>query len=318
MINVQNLRKTFGPVTAVRDVSFSVERGEVLGFLGPNGAGKTTTMRMLTGYLTPDDGSVRVDGVSLAERPLEVKRRLGYLPEGAPLYGDMTPYGFLKFIADIRGLDSATRNSRIEQVVGEVNLEPVLDRPIETLSKGFKRRVGIAQAMLHQPDVLVLDEPTDGLDPNQKHEVRNLIRTMAADKVVVLSTHILEEVDAVCSRALIIANGEVVADGPPAELVSQSTLHNAVTLVLSGPDAHGAHSRLADIEGVERVEALDSGDDAMRMRVYPSDGRSIAAAISHAVHDAGWVVEQLHVERGELDEVFRNITESGAHMGTSS
>ena len=308
MIEVKNLRKSFGPVLAVRDISFGVEQGEVLGFLGPNGAGKSTTMRMITGYLTPDAGSVSIAGKDLGEEGLAAKRCIGYLPEGAPLYGDMTPYGFLCFIASVRGLSDSERRRRIDEVVGQVNLEPVMGRPIETLSKGFKRRVGIAQAILHDPPVLILDEPTDGLDPNQKHEVRNLIRSMAADKVVVLSTHILEEVDAVCTRALIIANGEVLADGTPASLLARSTRHNAVTVTLHAVDAADVTAQLCRIDAIASVEIINEAADATELRVFPHDGQSIAAAVSQTVHDAGWKVERLHVEAGELDEVFRTVT----------
>ncbi|MBL8667933.1 MAG: ABC transporter ATP-binding protein, partial [Rhodospirillales bacterium] len=201
MIVLDRLTRTFGPLTAVDGISLDVAEGEVLGFLGPNGAGKTTTMRMIAGYLQPSAGRVEVCGFDLAAKPIEAKRRIGYLPEGAPLYGDMTPRRFLAFAAEVRGFDGAERRRRIERVAEMVSLEEALDRPIETLSKGFKRRVGLAQALIHDPPVLVLDEPTDGLDPNQKHQVRSLIRTMAKDKAIVISTHILEEVEAVCSRA---------------------------------------------------------------------------------------------------------------------
>jgi len=218
MIEIRGLTKRFGAFTAVDNVSFSVEKGEVLGFLGPNGAGKSTTMKMLTGFLGATAGEAKVAGHDVATEPLAVKERLGYLPEGAPAYPDMTPERFLRFIAEIRGFSGAERARRVAEVVGKVQLEDVLHQPIDTLSKGFKRRVALAQAILHDPDVLVLDEPTDGLDPNQKHEVRQLIRAMAADKAIVLSTHILEEVEAVCSRVIIIAAGRIVFDGTPSEL----------------------------------------------------------------------------------------------------
>ena len=216
MIEIQHLVKRFGPFTAVDDVSFAVSRGEVLGFLGPNGAGKSTTMKMITGFLTPTSGRVRVCDFDVIEAPLQAKQQLGYLPEGAPAYPDMTPAGFLDFIADVRGLSGAKRRQHIDVVVERIGLEAVMDQPIETLSKGFKRRVGLAQAILHDPPVLILDEPTDGLDPNQKHEVRELIREMARDKAIVISTHILEEVEAVCTRATIIARGRLLAEGRPA------------------------------------------------------------------------------------------------------
>jgi len=222
MIEIQDLQKSFGDFRAVDGLSFSVEPGEVLGFLGPNGAGKSTTMRMITGFLTPSGGEVRIAGVGVGADPLSAKRRIGYLPEGAPLYPDMTPRTLLEFIAEVRGIPKAERRGRIEKVVAQVHIADVLDQKIETLSKGFKRRVGLAQAILHDPEILILDEPTDGLDPNQKHEVRQLIREMSEDKVIILSTHILEEVDSVCTRAIIIAKGKVVFDGTPGELRDRS------------------------------------------------------------------------------------------------
>ena len=215
MILIENLVKRFGTFTAVDGISFAVERGTVLGFLGPNGAGKSTTMKMVTGFLPPTSGTVRVCGHDVQAESLEAKRRIGYLPEGAPPYPDMTPVGFLEFVARVRGMSGTARRAAIGRVVEQVELGAVLHQPIDTLSKGFRRRVGLAQAILHDPEVLILDEPTDGLDPNQKHEVRRLIRAMAADKVIVLSTHILEEVEAVCTRALIIGRGKVLAEGMP-------------------------------------------------------------------------------------------------------
>jgi len=217
-IEADALSKAFGTLTAVDDLSFQVAPGEVLGFLGPNGAGKSTTMKMLTGFLAPDSGSARICGLDIARQPVAAKTRLGYLPEGAPLYPEMTPGSLLEFVAAIRGLRGETKRHRIEEVAEQVQLKEVWRQPIDTLSKGFKRRVGLAQAILHDPDVLILDEPTDGLDPNQKHEVRQLVRQMAEKKAIIISTHILEEVDAICSRAMIIDRGRIVADGTPDEL----------------------------------------------------------------------------------------------------
>ena len=215
MIEIDRLVKRFGGFTAVDGVGFSVERGTVLGFLGPNGAGKSTTMKMITGFLPPTSGRVRVGGHDLEESPVEAKRRIGYLPEGAPAYAEMTPREFLAFIADIRGLAGDDRKRKLARAIDLVDLGPVLEQPIDTLSKGFKRRVGLAQAILHDPEVLILDEPTDGLDPNQKHAVRTLIKDMAATKAIIISTHILEEVEAVCTRSLIIARGRLLAEGHP-------------------------------------------------------------------------------------------------------
>ena len=221
-IKIKSLTKSFGAIRAVRNVSFNVSHGEVLGFLGPNGAGKSTTMKMITGFLEPTSGTVEVNGHDVLENPLSVKRSIGYLPEGAPAYGEMTVKNFLNFIADIRQLNGAIRKKRLDEVIETINIGTVIDQSIETLSKGFKRRVGLAQAILHDPNILILDEPTDGLDPNQKHEVRNLIKKMAKEKAIIISTHILEEVDAVCTRAIIISSGELLFDGTPTQLIAKS------------------------------------------------------------------------------------------------
>jgi ABC-2 type transport system ATP-binding protein len=222
MIKTQNLTKHYDGLVAVDDLTFSVEPGEVLGFLGPNGAGKSTTMRMIAGFITPTAGTAGICGHDVLAEPLAAKAALGYLPEGAPSYAEMTVRGFLSFMADLRSLEGERRKSRLDNVIGRLQLEPVLEQSIETLSKGFKRRVGLAQAIVHDPPVLILDEPTDGLDPLQKHEVRALIGEIAREKTIVISTHILEEVDAVCTRAVIIAHGKLVADGTPAALKSQA------------------------------------------------------------------------------------------------
>ena len=225
-IEVKALDKRFGPIHAVRDISFSVHHGEVLGFLGPNGAGKSTTMKMITGFLEPTSGTALVNGHDVTTDPISVKTAIGYLPEGAPVYAEMTVSGFLNFIAEIRGLDGSEKQRRIDKIIEQIHLDSVVNQTVDTLSKGFKRRVGIAQALLHDPDVLIMDEPTDGLDPNQKHEVRSLIEAMGEKKAIVISTHILEEVDAVCNRAIIITAGRILFDGTPDELRSQSDNNN--------------------------------------------------------------------------------------------
>jgi ABC-2 type transport system ATP-binding protein len=306
MIAVRHLSKRFGPITAVDDVSFTVARGEVLGFLGPNGAGKSTTMKMITGFLAPTSGTAVICGHDIVAAPIRAKQHIGYLPEGAPAYPDMTPAGFLGFIAQIRGFAGAEAEKRIELAVERTQLGSVLYQPIETLSKGFKRRVGLAQALLHDPDVLILDEPTDGLDPNQKHEVRRLIAAMAPEKAIVISTHILEEVDAVCTRAIVIAAGQVLADGTPGVLAARSRHHNAVRLALArdGADAAAALMRLPSVLAVEPVE--DSEGSALM--IFPRDGQSIIAEVTDIVRTAGWSVSALRVERGRLDDVFRAIT----------
>ncbi len=313
MIEIGNITKRFGALTAVDDVSFSVGRGEVLGFLGPNGAGKSTTMKMVTGFLAPDRGTIRIGGVDIAANPVEVKRWIGYLPEGAPLYGEMTTRGFLRFIAGVRGLRGADADRRIDGVVEKVSLESVLQMPIDTLSKGFKRRVGLAQAILHDPRILILDEPTDGLDPNQKHEVRSLIRGMSEEKVIVLSTHILEEVDAVCTRATIIANGRIVSDGTPEELLRRSRMHNALrlSLALADPDDVAVGrvvEKLRSIPDVSCAEVVSRSGGALELLLLPAGAAPLAGPVGAAAHAEGWRVTGMRVERGRLDDVFRAIT----------
>jgi ABC-2 type transport system ATP-binding protein len=306
MIEVRRLTRRFGPVTAVDGVSFTVARGEVLGFLGPNGAGKSTTMKMITGFLAPTSGTAVVCGADIVDDPIAAKRHIGYLPEGAPAYPDMTPAGFLGFIARIRGFAGAEARRRIGIAVERTALASVLEQPIDTLSKGFKRRVGLAQALLHDPDVLILDEPTDGLDPNQKHEVRTLINRMAPEKAIVISTHLLEEVDAVCTRAIIIAQGRLLADGTPAELAARSRYHNAVRLALA-QDGLDPVAALMRLPSVATVEPVDDGE-GKGFVVFGRDGTSVVTEVTDLVRTAGWPVAALRVERGRLDEVFRDIT----------
>jgi len=308
MIAIDGLTKRFGAITAVDDISFTVKRGEVLGFLGPNGAGKSTTMKMVTGFLAPTAGTARVCGYDIQDQPIEAKRKIGYLPEGAPAYPDMTPAAFLEFIARVRNVDTGLRRKRIADAVEKTQLGEVLYQSIDTLSKGFKRRVGLAQALLHDPEVLVLDEPTDGLDPNQKHEVRSLIKAMSYDKAIIISTHILEEVDAICTRAMIISGGRVVADGTPVELEQLSRHYNAVAVRLEDPaDTDLVKAALERIDGVLSVEA---NKYAGILTVYPKDARSLIAEVGQAMRHGRWKVAEIRVERGHLDEVFRRITQA--------
>lgn len=310
MVEIKQLRKQFGSLIAVDDISFAVNQGEVLGFLGPNGAGKSTTMKMITGFLTPSAGTVTVQGYNIVKQPLEAKRRLGYLPEGAPAYPDMTPANFLNFIAEVRGFRGEEKHRRVADTIKQVNLENVLHQSIDTLSKGFKRRVGLAQAILHDPEVLILDEPTDGLDPNQKYEVRTLIKNMAKEKVIILSTHILEEVHAVCTRAIIIANGKILADGTPNELESKSLYHNAIILTLRAgtPKAEDVRQKLLNLPGVERLDTLEETDAQLSYQIFPRDKRSIIGEIGQYARQQQWEVIELHTDKGHLDEVFRTIT----------
>lgn len=308
MLQIEGLTKQFGSFTAVDNISFSVNRGEVLGFLGPNGAGKTTAMRMVTGFLTPTSGTAYVGGHDVTTAPLEVKRRIGYLPEGAPLYEDMTPGELLAFISDVRGLSGAVKREAISTAASRINIEHVMHQAIGTLSKGYKRRVGIAQAILHDPEILILDEPTDGLDPNQKHEVRKLINEMAKDKVIVISTHLLDEVDTVCSRAIVIARGKIVADGTPADLESRSELHNAVTLRLAAAQSEKAKGAIEAVAGVDRVVEVASEGDFANFTAYPKNGQVVVDQVSAALKTAEIDVLEIQAERGRLDEVFRRLT----------
>ncbi|MGH6888766.1 MAG: ABC transporter ATP-binding protein [Rhizomicrobium sp.] len=308
MIEIDGLTKSFGPLTAVAGINLKVERGEVLGFLGPNGAGKSTTMKMITGFLAPTSGRVRVCGFDVENEPIAAQRRIGYLPEGAPAYGDMTPRQFLAFIADVRGFSGGEAKTRIAEAVEKTELEPVLDQPIETLSKGFKRRVGLAQAVLHDPPVLVMDEPTDGLDPNQKHSVRELLRAMAPRKAIIVSTHLLEEVEAICTRAVIIDRGRIVADGTPAELLARSRYHNAVTLALPPAVAEAVKKRLKSLNGVASVEDAPRRDGAIELTAFPKSGALLIEDVSALAAAEKWDVKEFYAEPGRLDEVFRAIT----------
>jgi ABC-2 type transport system ATP-binding protein len=302
MIEITNLTKRFDHHTAVDDLSFNVQQGEVLGFLGPNGAGKSTTMKMLTGFLAPSAGTARIHGFDIRKQRLQAQQQIGYLPEGAPCYGDMTVRSFLEFIAEVRGFRGAAKKQRVATAVGQVELDKVLEQSIDTLSKGFKRRVGLAQAILHDPKVLILDEPTDGLDPNQKHQVRDLIQSLAADKIVIISTHLLEEVTAVCSRALVIGHGKLLADGTPFELESRSRYHQAVTLVADAALDTRELEALPGVAGVERNPLAHS------LTVLAQPGQVIYPQVSALIARQGWAVKELNVERGRLDEVFRRLT----------
>ena len=310
MITVENLTKAFGPKVAVNDVSFTVGRGEVLGFLGPNGAGKSTTMRMITGFIPPTSGKVVVGSHDVVEDPIGAKRLIGYLPENAPGYADMTVQGFLTFAAELRGLSGDERKRAVHRAVELCFLDSVLYQTIDTLSKGYKHRTCLAQSLIHDPDVLILDEPTDGLDPNQKHEVRNLIKRMGANKAIVFSTHILEEVEAACTRVIIIDRGRIVANGTPAELKARSEVAGAVHLRAHGVPASTLSERLVQVPGAARVQILSDVDSRVEARVIPE--KTAAASLTRSVAEyaarEGWHLDEIHTEEGRLDEVFRAIT----------
>jgi ABC-2 type transport system ATP-binding protein len=309
MIQVENLSRSFGHKLAVNDISFTVERGEVLGFLGPNGAGKSTTMRMITGFIPPTKGKIRVGGYDVLSDPIPAKRLIGYLPENAPAYVDMSVRGFLDFCADLSGLRGKARKEAVDRVVEMCFLESVLDQSVDTLSKGFRHRTCFAQAIIHDPDVLVLDEPTDGLDPNQKHEIRSLIRRMGERKAIIFSTHILEEVEAVCSRAIIIDRGRIIANGTPQELKQKSEAGGAVLLSIRQVQRERVAERLSRISSAKRAVILKEDKGQIWARVYPkipNRNAEFVRSILEAVN--GWPVEELQTEEGRLDDVFRSIT----------
>jgi ABC-2 type transport system ATP-binding protein len=310
MIKVENLKKAFGPKWAVNGVSFSVERGEVLGFLGPNGAGKSTTMRMITGFIPPTEGKISVGGYDVTEDPIPAKRLIGYLPENAPSYADMTVHGFLNFAAELRGLAGGAKKQAVNHAVELCFLHPVLHQSVDTLSKGYRHRTCLAQSLLHDPDVLILDEPTDGLDPNQKHEVRTLIKRMGAKKAIIFSTHILEEVEAACTRAIIIDRGQIVANGTPQELKARSDAAGAVTLALVNVGGQAAVERLRALPSVREAKVVHEDIGRTVLRALPSKRANgeLARNVAELAQRENWKLEELHTEEGRLDDVFRNIT----------
>jgi len=305
MIEANSLCKSYGIFKAVDDLSFTVEAGQVLGFLGPNGAGKSTTMKMLTGFLTPTSGTALINGIDVVENPVAARKNIGYLPEGAPSYGEMTVQQFLTFVARARLIDAQAVPDSVKKVIEKLNLTKVKHQAIETLSKGFKRRVGLAQAIIHDPQILILDEPTDGLDPNQKREVRGLIRAMAKDKIIIISTHILEEVAAVCNRVMIIANGRLLADDSPQGLIARSRYHNAVSLVVEKPEK--VASALGELPQVGKVEIREG-----ELTLFPTGEKGLLEAVTAAVNENQWQVSALRLEAGRLDEVFHSITRAEA------
>ncbi len=313
LIEIEGLEKCFGPFRAVDGLTFSVSKGEVLGFLGPNGAGKSTTMKMITGFLAPTAGQIRVCGFDIRDSLIEAQERIGYLPEGAPAYPEMTPRSYLSFIAEVRGARGPEIARKVDKAADRAQLGNVMEQPIETLSKGFKRRVGLAQAILHDPPVLIMDEPTDGLDPNQKHAVRGLITEMSADKAIIISTHILEEVEAVCTRAMIIDRGRIVADGTPSELTSRSRYHNAVTVVLEADHADKAKVLLKKVDGVRSIEDNRDADGTARLTLFPKKPElHLIDPVNAALAAKSIEPRALHAEPGRLDDVFRKVTTSDA------
>ena len=308
LINATNLKKSFDQFIAVDNIDLSVSRGEVVGFLGPNGAGKSTTMKMLTGFLEPDNGEIFINNINLKSDPLKAKEYIGYLPEGAPSYSDMIVEDFLSFIGKMRGLNNNSLSNRLEEMANQINLKEMWNRPIETLSKGFKRRVGIAQALIHDPDILILDEPTDGLDPNQKHEMRNLIKKISTNKAIVISTHILEEVEAVCSRAVIIANGKLLANDTPKNLENKFLNKNTLSIKVS--------NKINNVVSKD-IKSLIKYDD-VKIQKTDMSGHTILVSDNKKVPNLNTVLKQTNklkldvieanFQKVSLEEIFRTIT----------
>jgi ABC-2 type transport system ATP-binding protein len=313
MIKIKQLSRAFGDFKAVDNISFEVKPGEVLGFLGPNGAGKSTTMKMLTGFLGISGGSVSIMGHDIQTQSLEARKVIGYLPEGAPSYGEMTVQAYLNFIAEVRGLRGDKLTQAVNSAISKLALEKVILQEIDTLSKGFTRRVGLAQAILHDPQVLILDEPTDGLDPNQKHQVRELIRNLSQDKIVIISTHLLEEVTAVCTRAMILSAGQIVFNGTPDELAKKSRYHNAVRIRFSrwNPQYEGLIRALDCVSNIH-LPSIEDEENADLVTLFSKDGESILQPVNALIQQQGWEIEEINVESGRLDDVFRQITEGEA------
>ncbi len=309
LLSLERVSKRFDDVTAVDGVSFAVDPGQVVGFLGPNGAGKSTTMRMITQFYEPDSGEIRLDGVPLADAAREAKRRIGYLPENNPQYDDMLVVDYLAFIADLRELAGLTRRQALDAAITGTGIESVYYRPIGELSKGFRQRVGLAQAMLHRPDLLVLDEPTEGLDPNQRVEIRRLIGTLGRDRTVILSTHVLSEVQHTCSRLLVISRGKIVADGPVDRLIQQAEGAVAIAVEAAGT---GVAEALRELPGVRHVEPGRAADGRVAVTLTADGGTDLRPEIFDLAKSRGWTLYELHEERASLEQLFRQLTRGDA------
>ena len=308
LINATNLKKSFDQFIAVDNIDLSVSRGEVVGFLGPNGAGKSTTMKMLTGFLEPDNGEIFINNINLKSDPLKAKEYIGYLPEGAPSYSDMIVADFLSFIGKMRGLSHNYLSNRLEEMANQINLKEMWNRPIETLSKGFKRRVGIAQALIHDPDILILDEPTDGLDPNQKHEMRNLIKRISTNKAIVISTHILEEVEAVCSRAVIIANGKLLANDTPKNLENKFLNKNTLSIKVSNKINNVISKEIKSLIKYDDVKIQKT--DMSTHTILISDNKKVPNlnTVLKQINKLKLDVIEANFQKISLEEIFRTIT----------
>lgn len=303
MIEVKNISKSFGEIKAVNGVSFEVKKGEIVGLLGPNGAGKTTTMRMLTGYFYPDKGSIKIDGMNILKQPEEIRKTIGYMPESNPIYKDMLVEELLKFVLELRDIPKSEQKELIKRVVEETGIADVYYRPIGELSKGFKQRVGLAQALIHNPEILILDEPTEGLDPNQRNDIRKLIKKIGKEKTVILSTHVMQEVTAMCDRVIIIDNGKVIADGNPDELEKGN--NNFVDLIVDGT---GVVEELKKMKEVEDVETVSGKGKKKEYRVKYNGEDSFFEGLAKVVSRNKWTVYKLTPEKSSLEDVFYALT----------
>jgi ABC-2 type transport system ATP-binding protein len=317
MIEVEHLTKRYGPTLAVSDVSFEVQKGEVLGFLGPNGAGKTTTMRVITGYLPPSEGRVRVAGYDVVEEPLEAKRRTGYLPEAPPVYPDMTVQEYLAFVARIKGVPRREIKARMGEVSEKCAITDVQQRQIGKLSKGYRQRVGLAQTLIHNPDVLILDEPTAGLDPKQIIETRELIKGLAGQHTVVLSTHILPEASKTCQRVVVINAGKIVAVGTPDELTRRLQGYGTVLVTVEGPAAE-VMDKLQRVQGVNWVEPRESADSRITLEVHSEKGQDVRAELARAVVESQWKLYELKASGLSLEDIFLKLTTKDLSEETTS
>lgn len=308
MIEIRNISKKFNDITVLDDISFSVKKGEILGFLGPNGAGKSTTMKIITSFWTPFSGEVEIDGIKVSDDSIATRAKIGYLPETVPLYEDMKVYEYLKFIAEIRGIEKNVIKKRMKEVVEACGLSNVLKKPIEELSKGYRQRVGLAQAIMHNPDVLILDEPTTGLDPNQIAEIRDLIKKIGREKTVIFSTHILSEVSAVCDRVIIISKGRIVGEGSPSELMAKAGGKEIIYVKIKG-DKDEIMNKLKGMENVEKVELKDrEADDIYGYEIEPKTGVDLREYLSMTVMNSGWSILEFNKKALSLEDVFRELT----------
>ena len=318
MITLENVTRKFGTFTAVDDLSLTVSKGEVLGFLGPTGAGKTTTMRMISGFLMPTSGKITVCGYDVMENPVEVKRHIGYMPEVASSYNDMTVLSFLNFIAQARGLSGSVKEKAVERVIDSISLNNVLYQPIETLSKGYKRRVGFAQALVHNPDILILDEPTEGLDPNQKRDIRTLIRELRENKAIIISTHVLEEVEAMCSRAVIIDKGKIILDDTPRALLSLSETHQTLFVLIPEYQHERAQTVFEEMQQIVLTDIRQETDGSFMFTMHPKEHQSMTADVVEALRRQDIKILDMYIEKGRLEEVFYAFTSTDRELKGSA